>query len=374
MARWSAISVLPLLLLGVSGCWLTEEEVQAKIDVEIDTGTVDPLVLSGITPGFGPTTGGTEVTIAVGPLMGTPEVLFGSNAATVVSQSATEVVVTAPAALAAGAVPVTITDTGRELRSSDAFTYYEDRTGLTGVIGALSYVTYVGDAWGTQIERPADYGLGWISFIEPASVRYSDLSYGMPLDTCSSSYAFNGTLYDQPLNAASITLSSPSASQDFAWSAQDLEFYRDMTLADFRPGTTFDLEPISSPTFPSQRVEGFVRTPLALQVTEPEFDTWINSSFTVSWSQDERADYILLRMDLYSDLFGTFVESVLCRVADDGSFYVDGSQFSEWVPLDTTLRLGVGRAIESDASFAHDNSEVAVAGVYWVFGLAYADL
>ena len=172
----------------------------------------------------------------------------------------------------------------------------------------------------------------------------------------------------------SASISSPSSSQDFTYSVSKLEYTREMTLADFRPGTSFALEPVSASTFPAQRVEDFVQTPLALQVTQPEFDQFVGSSFTVSWSQDERADYILLRMDLYSDLAGAFVETVRCRVIDDGSFYVDSSTWSSWVPFDTTLRLGVGRVLESEATFAHDNSEVSVAGVYWVFGLAYADL
>ena len=80
-------------------------------------------------------------------------------------------------------------------------------------------------------------------------------------------------------------------------------------------------------------------------------------------------------MDLYSEFERDFVESVRCRVVDDGSFHrgLSGT-FTQWVPIDTTLRLGVGRAKVSEAVLPHDNSEVGMVGVYWVFGLAYSGL
>ncbi|TNE88750.1 MAG: hypothetical protein EP330_13600 [Deltaproteobacteria bacterium] len=370
-------SRLLLLLwpLGLTGCWLTDAELGSKLRVDIDTSEdADPLVLGGIEPAFGPTSGGTEVIIDVGPLTGNPQVQFGSAAGTVLFQTEDQLVVTVPPAVAAGSVPVSISDGGRNIQSADAFTYYEDRSDLVGVLGEMTYITYVGDAWGTQIERPADFGYGWVSFIEPQDVSIAELSYGTTLDTCSSNYTYTGTLYDRPVNAASLTMNSGSTVLDFQYSAQNLEFSRDLTIAEFRPGSVFDLHPLPSSTFPSYGVEGFAKTPLPFQVTQPEFDTFITDDFTVTWSSDERGDYMLIRMDLYSDLAGGFVETVKCLVADDGEFFVSGSNFSTWTPIDTTLRLGVARVIDSDAVLAHDNSEVGVVGMYWVFGLAYADL
>lgn len=368
--------LLPLLLLP--GCWLSQTELEGKIaDGPSDTGDVqlDPLVFGGTEPGFGPTSGGTEVTLTVGPLASdNPAVHFGSEAAAVVSASEDEIVVLAPAASTAGPVAVTVADSGREISSAGAYTYHLDQSGLTGVLGEMTYVTYVGDAWGTQIERPPDFGYGWVSFIQPMDVAYSDLFHDGTVDTCARSYTFGGTLVDRPVGASSLTVSSGATSLDFAWNSSSLEFERDLTIAEFRPGSSFDLQPLDSTTFPAFEVEGFAHTPLPFQVTQPEFDTFVSSSFDVSWTTAEQGAYVLLDIDLWSDSGGGFVESVDCLVADDGSFRVQSSEFTQWAPFDTTVRLGVGRVITSDAVLAHDHSASGVVGTYWVYGLAYGDL
>ena len=81
--------------------------------------------VGGLNPTTGPTTGGTTVTITGTNLDGATAVDFGSLAATIQSDSATQIVVVAPAG-AAGAVDVTVTTAGgtSASTSADRFTYY----------------------------------------------------------------------------------------------------------------------------------------------------------------------------------------------------------------------------------------------------------
>lgn len=366
--------VLPVLVL--SGCWLTNEELGQKLVVEVDTGdALDPLVIAGVSPAFGSTAGGTEVTIEAGPLASdAPVVRFGGASASIVSFDEDSLVVLAPAVLGAGPVAVSVEDSGRSINSEGAFTYYDDHVGQNTVIGEFAYITFIGDAWGTQIERPEDYGYGWVSFVQPTSVVYSDLLHDGRVDTCSRGYSFGGGLVDLPVNASSVTLHSGATSLDFAWNSTNLGFERDLTIAEYRPGSTFDMAPVDSQVYPAFEVPGMVRTPLPFQVTQPEFDTWVSSSFSVSWNTAETGDYVILAIDLWDDNLGDFVESVTCLVADDGTFRVESSNFTQWVPFSTTVRIGVGRFIESDAVMAHDNSSSAMVGAYWIYGLANADL
>ncbi|GHJ39550.1 S-layer family protein [Streptomyces sp. TS71-3] len=75
-------------------------------------------VLASLSPSSGAAAGGNTVTLSGSNLSGATQVLFGPNAAAIVSNTATEVVVTAPAG--SGTVPVTVTTAGG---TSNALSY-----------------------------------------------------------------------------------------------------------------------------------------------------------------------------------------------------------------------------------------------------------
>jgi uncharacterized protein YdaL len=85
--------------------------------------------VSKITPTSGPTTGGTQVTITGSNLGGASSVRFGTTAATIVSNNATQVVATSPAGTA-GTVDVTVTTPGgtSSVVAADRFTYIASTT------------------------------------------------------------------------------------------------------------------------------------------------------------------------------------------------------------------------------------------------------
>ncbi|MCO4748231.1 MAG: IPT/TIG domain-containing protein [Proteobacteria bacterium] len=366
---------LPLLLV-LSGCWLTDTELDGKLEVPQDSGeTLDPLVVTSISPAFGPDSGGTEVFLVVGPLLSSePVVRFGDIEARVLESDGVSVKVVAPPRDAPGAVDITVGDSGRNITSESAFTYHPDRSGLNSVLGSLTYIEYVGDSWGTQIERPADFGYGWLSFVQPTTVDYAEMFHGTRLDTCEREYNWAGSLTDLPIGASSATLTTGAQSLSLPFDNSTLSFEADLTIAQYRPGSTFDLSAFDSQTYPAFDVPGLVHTPLPFSVTQPEFDELVNSTFDVTWTTAETGDYAIVRVDLFDHFVGDFIETVRCVVVDDGRFQVSSSNFTQWSAFDQTARIWVGRVFESDAVLPHDASSSGVAGVYWVIGLAPTDL
>jgi hypothetical protein len=82
--------------------------------------------VSSVSPSSGPTAGGTSVTITGSGLANATDVKFGANSATITSNTATQIIATAPAG-AAGTVHVTVTVTTADGTSSagasDQYTY-----------------------------------------------------------------------------------------------------------------------------------------------------------------------------------------------------------------------------------------------------------
>ena len=100
--------------------------------------------VTGVSPASGPATGGSTVTIAGTGLANATAVMFGSNMATIVSNSATQLVVIAPAG-AAGTVDVTVVTAGGTslVSGTDRFTYMPAVTGVSPVTGPQSGGTTV---------------------------------------------------------------------------------------------------------------------------------------------------------------------------------------------------------------------------------------
>ena len=100
--------------------------------------------VEGVSPASGPVAGGTSVTISGTDLLNATAVDFGSTAATIVSDTDTQIVVTSPAG-SAGTVHVTVvTPVGTsDTSSADEFTYVRGPM-LTASAGSASYLEAAG--------------------------------------------------------------------------------------------------------------------------------------------------------------------------------------------------------------------------------------
>jgi outer membrane protein OmpA-like peptidoglycan-associated protein len=94
-------------------------------------------VITDISPCFGPTAGGTSVTISGANLSGATSVAFGNTAGTITSNSATSIVITTPAK-SAGLTDVSVaTPAGNEIKF-DGFQYGDTLTVCDGSVAAAS--------------------------------------------------------------------------------------------------------------------------------------------------------------------------------------------------------------------------------------------
>ena len=94
-------------------------------------------VITDISPCFGPTAGGTSVTISGANLSGATSAAFGNTSGTITSNTATSIVVTSPAK-SAGFVDVSVsTSAGNEIKF-DGFQYGDNLTVCDGSVAAAS--------------------------------------------------------------------------------------------------------------------------------------------------------------------------------------------------------------------------------------------
>ena len=93
----------------------------------------DAPVVSSVTPSSGPTAGGTSVTITGTSLANATDVKFGANSATITSNTATQIVATAPAGVV-GTVDITVTAAGGTSSTGPADRYsYAARPAVTAI-------------------------------------------------------------------------------------------------------------------------------------------------------------------------------------------------------------------------------------------------
>jgi hypothetical protein len=134
--------------------------------------------VTGVSPGSGPVSGGTSVTIAGSGFAGATAVNFGSTAASSFTvNSDTSITATAPAATAVGTVDVTVTTpSGTSATSSaDQFTYTYPFTGYQAPVANPPTVNQVnrGQAIPMQFSLGGNYGLNIIAPGYPTATQIS---------------------------------------------------------------------------------------------------------------------------------------------------------------------------------------------------------
>jgi hypothetical protein len=127
------------LLLSGCGTFGLENAV-----TDTDTGADDAIFIQALTPNFGPVEGGTSVNITGWGFGGDPVVTWGTTLADVQASSDTLIVVSTPAAAAAGAVDVTVSSQAGSYTLDDAYTFTGGGPGGGG------------DGGGDDTDPPAD--------------------------------------------------------------------------------------------------------------------------------------------------------------------------------------------------------------------------
>jgi hypothetical protein len=175
------------------------------------TAAVAPAV-TGVSPGSGPVSGGTSVTITGSGLTGATGVSFGGTAASSFTVNGdTSITATAPAATAAGPVDVTVTTpSGTSATSSaDQYTYTYPFAGYQAPVDNPPTVNQVnaGQAIPMQFSLGGSYGLNIIAPGYPTATQIS-CATGAPVNT--------GTLTDTA-GGSGLQYDSATGTYTYVW-------------------------------------------------------------------------------------------------------------------------------------------------------------
>ncbi|TVQ91900.1 MAG: hypothetical protein EA397_08350 [Deltaproteobacteria bacterium] len=376
-----ALFLFPLL----AGCWVTSEQVAAKVadlpteETESDPTSSDPtevvpLRYAGLAPVVGSNGGATEVTIQVGPVDPSDiSVTFGGVQASVVSATEDQVVVLTPAVAFNGSVDVVIASRGELARATEAFYYWPDGSGRTGLVGVVSNHDY-GRPYIPPPEFDRSASLVWI---EPSSLRWWEL-YAPTIDTCVRDYEREGPRINfiEP-GLSAMTLSGPTGDHALLPDSDGEFFGFYESDATFSYGATYDVEqPEGAVGFPELLLEDAVPIPEeGFEVFEPAMqnDTLATlppfSSINLRWRGGESGDYVLIRARRYASVESNSVvaDTITCAVFDDGQHLISNALWSAWDP-DELIEISVGRAIEGQVRLPTNNAEGRIYGIQWWYG------
>lgn len=145
-----------------------------------ETGETDPPVhewqLDAVAPPWGSNAGGDELVLSGSGFTGDVRVQMNGENVSVSAWSESELTVTSPAFSGTGLVSVTAVLGESEEKLPDAFTYYEDATGLAAGSGIINNFEYMGQYWGNA----QDFGAGSFQFWEsPRDLQVGDVAWGV---------------------------------------------------------------------------------------------------------------------------------------------------------------------------------------------------
>lgn len=357
-----------------------------------------PNLITSVSPLYGSTNGGTDITIMGGPFTSDATVKIGGYNAVVRSNSGSMIRVSSPSSAVAVSSEIRVDmDDGYGI-SSDNFTYFTDALGNTSAIGVVTMIEYLGNYWqdsqGNPLTNGGKEGNVWTAFINPIDFHW--WQYNTPiLDTCARRgidanndgnyddvtgdgvvnsgdyYSFSGNLSVIDINASSITMqgvnpltlsrqgNDPNSVQYYLYDSGSLD-------PAYVPDNGFFTLMVESGYLKGLSVAQFARASRSLSPISPNLTSVnsINRTQVFSWSPSS-ADWIEIR--LYSrNTSGAIVSDIICNVQDDGNFTIQNIH-QNWTTNDTVY-VTFSRVYESDVTLPHNDGISRMVGVYTVIG------
>lgn len=380
-----------LIALPLEGClgleYFTDEtgfETDLDVDVDVDTDTdvdvdtdtdtdtnVPSIDIESIEPNYGTNGGGSTVEIRGGPFDQSVNVMFGNASGDILQVNPNLLRVQTPVTSQEGLVDVTVTTENGAGNLDDGFTYWPDATGLSGAIGELRWVHWLGSYWNPS--PPDDTGLLWWALIQPIDEHFYHWAFSPTDDSCSSDYFYTNSLSNYNLgvsttsfnvNGKDLTLSDTNSNQ--IWE-------KTLTASEYVQGASYDLNEISGTGFPTFGIENITQTPGNFTVTNPYLDgstpPTIGRSFSITW-QNATADRMVIILDRM-DANQNSLETVTCVARNDGSFNVPSSAWSGW-QAGGIVFIFVGALNEGGGgTIPFNNAESRVSSTYFLAGGAW---
>ncbi|MCB9762842.1 MAG: IPT/TIG domain-containing protein [Alphaproteobacteria bacterium] len=351
-----------------------DSDVDSDSDADSDSDTDGPQI-DYLDPYYGSASGGTDVLIIGGPFDSSTTVSFGGVPSTITNMTGTTLNARTPSG-AEGLVDLTVTNESGSTTEPEAFYYFEDGTGLSGTLGAVSWFEYVGGYWNGT---PTPFGSASWSLLVPANFHYWD--YFAPSDdACASEYSTSAQLSAYDLDLPTTQIRTGSRTITMTWEAQYLRWYAEIAQVDFQANSTYELVELTDGAIP-----GFSLNPMA---TTPRSFTWIGPSgvtdnsatgatrlsrtqLALTWNSSD-ADKMLIQVGIVNAAGTDIDEWVTCVARNDGSFTVPSTVFTRWV-AGRQLFIYLGAVVESGARLPTNNANSAVAGISWKIGAAFAN-
>jgi hypothetical protein len=348
------------------------EPVESDTDTDTDTEPIErqPCELTLVSPDFGTTLGGNEVTIEVSPEVGQdPVVFFGEQLAEVLDEDAKSVDVRVPSQALEGSFSVSLESVHYECSTDDAYHYWLDGNGRQGAFGSLNWYSFQGGYWADG----TPYGTGSFGFVRPTDFIFAEM-YSPVIDTCESEYLPNhGLEYYNIGGMANLATSAKTVT--FEWDSGENYYETKLESGDLTTQTEYQLEPIKGyPPWPEFGVGGFVSTPAAFSITSPgvggsAMPVWWSTTMDLEWDSSLPGDYVVL--EIHRVVSEVDVETVTCVMVDDGVFTIPLDAFYDWQYGDQYLLLYLGRVRQSTVLLPHNQARSGVAGVYWTVGAVW---
>lgn len=334
--------------------------------------TTDPMLVS-VSPAFGFTTGGAQVTLQGAGLEGVTSVEFGGLPAAILDGDDTILRVIVPAMSAAGAVDVAVDAEGGESELPGGFHYFEHSEGLYGVMGIVEQSDYVGGYWA---DDPVGWGSAWIVPVEPTAEEPWWL-YAPSLDSCMLDFATTADVYTRDLGVDSVFLDGGggtlSVPWDEGWGGYLLAWEGDGGGA-WQASSSYDLATVSGGALPEFAISDLAQTPgTGMVVTAPAISgtnlPTINRSAAFTWS-GASGSVILVQLGLADSSSTSIIEWVTCVATNDGSFTVP-DLWTQWT-TGRIIYIYIGDAVLPTGTVPLDGSSSGVMGVHWLAGGAQA--
>lgn len=339
-----------------------------------DTATPIDIAIDGVDPEYGPTDGGTTVTITGGPFAADATVTFDGIEGTVESWTETRLQVVTPAVATADWVAVAVQTSEGSGSLDHAFRYFADGTGLTRVVGSLSYTKSVG-----ALASAGSLAHANLQFIEPMEGATWWSTITSAINTCERNWdpSLEWVPFDPGADHLRITRSDGKAI-DLTWDGAEHQFNGvdgdgDVPADVLLPDTIWSIATFDSDELPTFSVSALATMPDAFELALPSLDDETvpvvkEESLDFSWVTSG-ADAIIIEMRLVDGGTGAEVERVSCAVDDDGRFHVPVGTFTAWEP-GLVLYIKIGPAYETRGTIELDNSQTRVLASYQVSGAA----
>ena len=350
-----------------------DTDTDSDTDADTDSDYVENLI-TDISPRFGPTTGGTTVSIDGGPFTSDATVSIGGYEAPVLSNNGSTIRVTTPVSSESIPAEVRVSLTNSFGISPTPFYYFEDGNGLTGAIGEVGIIELVGDYWTGS--SGVQNGFFSVAFTNPVDFQWWEFTSGS-LDSCSNAASFSYTgdaveVLDMGTNSITVQqgatpLILPRGSSNSA----DISYFfyqtDGLTTTDLIENAYYDLNPLTG-DLEGLSVPQFARFSKRVIPTSPNIDSInipsVSATQTFLWAPSG-ASWIQIRM-YQIDTANNIVSDINCNAIDDGQFTVTNVH-SQWTPGDVVY-IQFYRMYEGETTMQHNNSVSRVVGEYIVVG------